>query len=143
MSIGGIIFIIGIIITIGQSLFEKMAKSEKQRPIVKKVQDFERRVQQNVERLEQRTTLEAPVLQSQPVKERTKRPVRAAESVQNDVEKVLTDSHLTAHQKEQRLESIREGDLTSQKDFKLDLSEESLVHSLIMAELLSPPKSKR
>ncbi|ULG71130.1 hypothetical protein [Macrococcus brunensis] len=152
MSIGTIIFIIGIIITIGQSVVEKMGKKEDAKPIVRKLQNFEKRVQQNIDKIEQTSESYKPAQRKarEVVKEASPRLVQEQKKARPErmkaidpVEKVLTDKHLTQQQKAHRLEAIKSQDLTETDGFKFEITNENLVHSLIMAELLAPPKSKR
>ncbi|TDM04380.1 hypothetical protein [Macrococcus carouselicus] len=147
MSIGTIVFIIGIIITVGQSLWEKKKKDDTEGPVIRKVRDFEQRVQTNIERLEQRTTLDraavTPGEKTPTVSPRAERTEKVQPKKQDKIERVLTDTHLTEQQKAQRLAAIKEQDLTEDAGFTFDITNENLVHGLIMAELLSPPKSKR
>ncbi|WJP96962.1 hypothetical protein [Macrococcus bovicus] len=149
MSIGTIIFIIGIIITIGQSVVEKMGKKEDVKPVISKLQDFEQRVQQNIHK--QSETYQAAQRRAQEVIQevspasglrQTKSQAARPRKV-DQVEKVLTDTHLTPQQKAHRLEAIKSQDLTEPDNFKFEITNENLVHSLIVAELLAPPKSKR
>lgn len=153
MSIGTIIFIIGIIITIGQSVVEKMGKKEDVKPVISRLQDFEQRVQQNIHKQSQ-TYQAAPrrardVIQegiqevSSASGDEQKKGQAARTRTVDQVGKVLSDTHLTPQQKAHRLEVIKSQDLTEPDQFKFEITNENLVHSLIMAELLAPPKSKR
>jgi len=152
MSIGTIIFIIGIIITIGQSVVEKMGKKKDTKPVVRKLQNFEKRVQQNIDKIEQKSGTYKPAQQKvkDDVKEVSPRLVQEEKKVRlergsavNQVEKVMIDKHLTQQQKAHRLEAIKNQDQIDSDGFKVEITNENLVHSLIMAELLGPPKSKR
>ncbi len=130
-----------------------MGKTEDVKPVISKLQDFEQRVQQNIHKPSesyQSAQRRAQEVVQEVIQEvspasglgQTKRQAARPRKV-NQVEKVLTDTHLTPQQKAHRLEAIKSQDLTEPDNFKFEITNENLVHSLIMAELLAPPKSKR
>ncbi|KAA1040069.1 hypothetical protein [Macrococcus equipercicus] len=138
METGVILFIIGIIFSVFQSMSEKKHKT-KEKPVstpqIRTLDDFKRNV---IERTHPVVESSQPVIQAQA--EKRPRPDKSKEA---RMQAIMADTHLSEKQKAQRISSITEGDLTVSSEPLLDFSKHHLVQGIVLSEVLAPPKSRR
>lgn len=137
MSIGAIIFILGILYSIGQSIYEK---SKKKSQVQQKSAELKqvKKVAQTIKNVEQ-VTVDRTVQRNNT--SRNKKDISEKEN--NKIKRVLNDEHLSEQQKLHRLKEIKQGDLTESHQSDLHFDRQAIVNAVIMSEILAPPKVKR
>lgn len=156
MEVGIIIFIIGIIFSYFKDKMDNNSnnsnqpnKKTAQKTQIKSLEELKHEFEQRAQQVEKAVPVkEAPSPQKvvkSPAATRSSgdRKTRQQTTLDGQMTAIMKDQHLSEKQKVQRINQLTEGDLTVEHEPLLDFSKHNLVQSLIMSEVLAPPKSKR
>lgn len=139
MSVGVIIFILGLVYSIGQSIYENSKKRAQQPTRTAQTIEPQQKVSQAVRQVEQ----SVPTASNTARKRAVQQEKVAVDNKARQIKRVMEDQHLSAQQKMHRVNELKRGDLTETEDNHIQFDQHALVQAVIMSEILAPPKSKR